>query len=95
MLKQACMLCKIVGAIAIIGALNWGLIGVANFNLIEYIFGVGSVTSHIIYTIIGLSGLALLASFFMVCPHCCCRSKDKVCERPKDELSDRSKDEFQ
>ena len=27
MLKQACVFCKIVGAIAIIGALNWGLIG--------------------------------------------------------------------
>ena len=27
MLKQACMLCKIVGLLAIVGALNWGLIG--------------------------------------------------------------------
>lgn len=70
MLMQACWFCKIVGAIAIVGALNWGLVGVANFNLVDYIFGAGSVAAHVIYTVVGLSGLALLASFFMVCPLC-------------------------
>ena len=70
MLKQACLFCKIVGAIAIIGALNWGLVGVANFNLIDQVLGAGSVASRIVYSVIGLSGLALLASFFMVCPIC-------------------------
>lgn len=70
MLKQACVLCKIVGAIAIIGALNWGLVGVANFNLVDHIFGPGSTAAHVIYILVGLSGLALLASFFVVCPMC-------------------------
>lgn len=70
MLKQACMFCKIVGAVAIIGALNWGLVGVANFNLVDYIFGPGSVAARLIYSVVGLSGLALLASYFMVCPLC-------------------------
>ena len=70
MLKQACMLCKIVGAVAIVGALNWGLVGVANFNLIEHFLGAGSVATHIVYSVIGLSGIALLSSFFMVCPMC-------------------------
>ncbi len=70
MLKQACGFCKIVGAIAIIGALNWGLVGVANFNLVDHLFGAGSITSRIIYDLVGLSGIALLASYFMVCPSC-------------------------
>lgn len=70
MLKQACMFCKIVGALAIIGALNWGLVGIAQFNLVDYVFGAGSVASRIIYTLVGLSGVALLTSFFMVCPQC-------------------------
>ena len=70
MLKQACMLCKIIGAVAIIGALNWGLVGVANVNLVEYIFGAGSMGARVVYTVIGLSGIALLTSFFMVCPLC-------------------------
>lgn len=70
MLKQACMFCKVVGAFAIVGALNWGLIGIANINLIDQILGAGSIASHIVYALIGLSGIALLASFFMVCPKC-------------------------
>lgn len=70
MLKQACLCCKIVGAIAIIGALNWGLVGVADFNLVDAIFGAGSVASRIIYILIGFSGVALLTSFFMACPVC-------------------------
>jgi uncharacterized membrane protein YuzA (DUF378 family) len=70
MLKQACLLCQFVGAVAIIGALNWGLIGVAGFNLIDFLFGAGSVTTRIIYSAIGLSGVALLVSFFTVCPRC-------------------------
>lgn len=70
MLKQACPLCKIVGAIAIIGALNWGLVGVAHYNLVEHLFGADSGITRIIYALVGLSGLALLASFFMVCPVC-------------------------
>lgn len=70
MLKQACIFCKIVGALAIIGALNWGLVGIANFNLVDFIFGAGSVISRLIYVVVGLSGLALLASFFTACPVC-------------------------
>ena len=70
MLKEACVFCKVVGAIAIIGALNWGLVGIANVNLIDHFLGVGSVASRVVYTVIGLSGLALLASFFVVCPLC-------------------------
>jgi len=65
-----CCCCKIVGAIVIIGALNWGLVGVADFNLVDYIFGNGSIASRVIYSVVGLSGLALLASHFMECTAC-------------------------
>jgi hypothetical protein len=70
MFKQACVFCKIVAFVAIIGALNWGLIGVANFNLVDHLLGAGSVAAHVVYILVGLSGVALLASFFMVCPMC-------------------------
>ena len=69
MLKQACPLCKVVGVIAIIGCLNWGLIGLSGTNLVEQIFGSGGLT-RVIYVLVGLSGLALLVSFFTVCPMC-------------------------
>ena len=70
MLKQACFLCKIVGAIAIIGALNWGLVGVLNVNLVERVFGVGTTVTRAIYGAVGVSGLMLLLSYFVICPAC-------------------------
>ena len=70
MLKQACIVCKIVGVLAIAGALNWGLVGLLNINLVDRVFGEMSTISRVIYGLVGLSGLALLASFFMVCPAC-------------------------
>ncbi len=70
MLKQACVLCKVVGALVIIGAINWGLIAVAGFNLVDYIFGVGTVASRIVYGLVGLSGLALFGSYFTSCRAC-------------------------
>lgn len=41
----------------IIGAINWGLVGIFNFNLVDAIFGTMSVISRIIYTLVGISGL--------------------------------------
>lgn len=43
--------------IIIIGALNWGLIGLFQFDLIVAIFGAASVVSRIIYTLVGLAGI--------------------------------------
>lgn len=52
--------------LAIIGAVNWGLIGFFNWNLVDAIFGGGaqettSTLSRVIYAIVGLSGLGSLA----------------------------------
>ncbi len=70
MLKQACLLCKIVGAFAIIGALNWGLVGLLQMNLVEQLLGVGTTLTRVVYGIVGLSGILLLLSYFVVCPAC-------------------------
>lgn len=58
-------LSKTLIVIAIIGAVNWGLIGFFNFNLVDAIFGGGSAEetsaiSRVIYAIVGLAGLASL-----------------------------------
>ena len=47
--------------ISMIGALNWGLIGLFKFNLVSWIFGDMSWISRIIYVIVGLCGLYLLS----------------------------------
>ena len=41
----------------IIGAINWGLVGIFNFNLVEAIFGGISAITRIIYILVGISGL--------------------------------------
>ncbi|MCK6257130.1 DUF378 domain-containing protein [Fictibacillus sp. KIGAM418] len=50
--------------LAIIGALNWGLIGLFDFNVVTAIFGSGSTLTQIIYVLVGLSGLWLLVDWF-------------------------------
>ncbi len=52
--------------IAIIGALNWGLIGLFKFDLVAFIFGNMSGLSRIIYAVVGICGL-LLITFFTYC----------------------------
>lgn len=48
---------KIALVLIIIGAINWGLIGIFNFNLVATIFGDMTIISRIIYGLVGLSGL--------------------------------------
>jgi hypothetical protein len=50
--------------IAIIGAINWGLIGFFDFNLVASIFGSMTWLSRIIYGLVGVSGLYLIC-FYM------------------------------
>jgi uncharacterized protein len=51
--------------LVVVGALNWGLIGVADFNLVATIFGDGGV-SRVVYTLVGLSALVVLYTEFMM-----------------------------
>ncbi len=48
----------------IIGAINWGLIGLLQYNLVDSIFGIQSMISRIIYALVGLAGIYSI-SFFM------------------------------
>jgi hypothetical protein len=48
--------------VAIVGALNWGLVGIFNWNLVDAIFGGGAAeqtsgASRFVYVLVGLSGL--------------------------------------
>ena len=48
---------KIALLLVIIGAINWLLIGLFSFNLVEAIFGADSIIPRIIYSLVGLTGL--------------------------------------
>ena len=64
------MLCKmkIIDKIAlllvIIGAINWGLIGIFNFNLVTTLFGDMTIISRIVYILVGISGLWVIRLLF-------------------------------
>ena len=51
--------------LSIIGCINWGLIGIAQFDLVAWLFGgQGSIISRVIYTVVGLAGLWLITLLF-------------------------------
>lgn len=49
--------------IAIIGAVNWGLIGFFKLDLVAFLFGNMTLLSRIIYAVVGLCGLYLISLF--------------------------------
>ncbi|HWJ87065.1 MAG TPA: DUF378 domain-containing protein [Pelagibacterium sp.] len=50
--------------LVIIGGLNWGLVGLFQFDLVAAIFGVGSMLSKIVYIVVGLSAIWQLIPLF-------------------------------
>jgi len=46
-------------ALIVVGAINWGLIGLFDYNLVAEIFGTGTVVD-VIYAIVGLAGLMMV-----------------------------------
>jgi uncharacterized membrane protein YuzA (DUF378 family) len=46
--------------LVIVGGLNWGLVGLFDFNLVDAIFGVGSTLSRIVYILVALAALYMI-----------------------------------
>lgn len=47
----------IVAVLLVVGGLNWGLVGIFNFDLVATIFGDGAWLSRVVYALVGLSAL--------------------------------------
>ena len=59
------MLDRLSLVLVIIGAINWGLIGLFRFDLVAWLFnGQGSIVSRIIYTLVGVAGLWCISLLF-------------------------------
>jgi uncharacterized protein len=56
----------IAGALVVIGGLNWGLVAIAEFDLVAWLvgeeFGTTNAVSRIVYGLVGLSAVVLAAS---------------------------------
>ena len=56
---------KIALALVIIGAINWGLVGLFSFDFVGWLFGgQGEIVSRIIFTVVGLCGLWCIGLLF-------------------------------
>ena len=72
--ERQAMLDKIALILVIIGALNWGSIGIFSFDVVAWIFGgQGAVISRIIYTLVAIAGVWCISLLF--------REKDAIEKR--------------
>lgn len=55
---------KICLVLTIVGAINWGLIGLLDFNLVTTLFGVKTMLTNIIYILVGIAGLINICLLF-------------------------------
>ena len=55
---------KITLLLLIVGGLNWGLVGLFDFDLVAALFGEMSMLSRIVYVLVGASALAQLVPLF-------------------------------
>ena len=61
--------------LTLIGALNWGLIGIFGFNLVAAIFGDMTVMTRIIYSLVGISAVVTALTI-----HHCDRVEERECD---------------
>lgn len=54
------MLYKTALVIAAIGCVNWGLVGIFNFNLVEFLFGNATILTRVVYTLVAIAGIVSL-----------------------------------
>ena len=57
------MLQKISLIVTIVGAINWGLIGILDVDLVALLFGAGTFLTRVIYTLVGVCGLINIGIF--------------------------------
>lgn len=65
---KCCGVCKVVGLLVGIGALNWGLVGIFQVDLVAKLLGDMTTSARVVYGIIGVAGLLKLISLVKCCP---------------------------
>ena len=79
-MKQSCCcpVGKVVCLLVVVGAINWGLYGVFNIDLVAKLLGDMTLGAKIVYGLIGVAGVMKVVSCFVKCP--CCKTDDKTKE---------------
>lgn len=60
MKHKCCGVHKLAGLLVVVGALNWGLVGAFDFNLVNTLLGSWPVVERVVYILVGVSALAML-----------------------------------
>lgn len=62
MMKKLCAGHKVAWVLVVVGALNWGLVGALNFNLVMKLLGSMPAVERVVYVLVGLAGLMMLGT---------------------------------
>ena len=65
---KGCGICKIVGLLVTIGAINWGLVGLWQVDVVARMLGYMTGPARVVYVLIGIAGVLKLISCFKCCP---------------------------
>lgn len=77
--KTMCALCWVACVLLIVGALNWGLVGLgwlfggADWNVVHMIFGQWMKVEAVVYVLVGIAGIYKLFFYSMCCGKCDCK----------------------
>ena len=56
--------------LVVVGALNWGLVGLLNFNLVNALLGAWPTVEKLVYLLVGVSAVYHLATHMKYCKYC-------------------------
>ena len=70
--SKCCPVCKTAWILILVGALNWGLVGLGGFvgtnlNLVNLLFGSWPVVENIVYVLVGVSAVCAIGKFCKCC----------------------------
>jgi hypothetical protein len=74
---------KLTYVLVIVGALNWGLVGLFGFNLVSTLFGYSATVENLVYILVGVSAVAELMNHGRCCSDCCSTSMVEVKKKKK------------
>jgi uncharacterized membrane protein YuzA (DUF378 family) len=76
-------MCWIVTVLVLIGAINWGLVGLGGFldmnlNVVQLLVGTWPIVEWIVYILVGIAGLIMAYCLIVKCNNCECMKKDET-----------------
>ena len=77
MMKNHCVIDYIALILIVIGGLNWGLVGLFNFNLVTAIFGDMTLLARLVYIVVGVAALYTIIYLFKSAKSCTCSAGKK------------------